>query len=380
MKNNLTVFESTKFGKIRTLMIDGEPYFVGKDVASALGYTKTNTLSIHVDECDTLNWSVMDNLGKIQNAIVINETGLHSLILSSKSPTAKQFKEWITSDVLPYIKEEKQTLNHLMVFEGKKVEVFEWNGQVLFNPYHVGECLGIRESAIKMAISKMNERQVIKLTNSKVNTIDFRKLHNTGENFLTESGVYKLIFKSRKPEAERFQDWVTDEVLPSIHKHGIYATNNIIDNILANPDFGIQLLSQLKEERAEKEKLKSENLQQKQIIGELKPKADYTDTILKSKKLVTITQIAKDYGMSGSKMNQLLHKLKVQYKQNGQWLLYSDYHAKGYTHSETIHFKHSNGKVDTKMITKWTQKGRLFLYNLLKQSGVLPMIEQNVAA
>ena len=125
MKNTLTVFESTKFGKIRTLMIDGEPYFVGKDVASALGYTKTNTLSIHVDECDTLNWSVMDNLGKIQNAIVINETGLHSLILSSKSPTAKQFKEWITSDVLPYIKEEKQTLNHLMVFEGKKVEVFD---------------------------------------------------------------------------------------------------------------------------------------------------------------------------------------------------------------------------------------------------------------
>ena len=195
--------------------------------------------------------------------------------------------------------------------------------------------------------------------------------------FLTEDGVYEVLMQSRKPIAKQFKKEVKS-VLKSIRKYGIYATDNVIDNILTNPDFGIQLLSQLKEERAEKEKLKSENLQQKQIIGELKPKADYTDMILQSKELVTITQIAKDYGMSGSKMNQLLHKLKVQYKQNGQWLLYSDYHAKGYTHSETIHFKHSNGRADTKMITKWTQKGRLFLYNLLKQEEILPLIEQEI--
>lgn len=121
-------------------------------------------------------------------------------------------------------------MNNLMNFEGNNVEVININGKLYFNPYHVGKCLELGESAIKMAISKMNKNQVIKLTNSKVINIDFRKLHNTGENFLTESGVYKLAFKSRKPSAERFADWVADEVLPSINHTGTYTiedTNQI---------------------------------------------------------------------------------------------------------------------------------------------------------
>ncbi|MEN8076597.1 BRO family protein [Clostridioides difficile] len=111
-------------------------------------------------------------------------------------------------------------MNNIMNFENKKVEVFEWNGQVLFNPYHVAECLDITD--VKSSIRNFNEKQVIKLTNSKMHNMHFRKLHNTGENFLTESGVYKLIFKSKKKEAEKFQDWVTDEVLPQIRKTGSY--------------------------------------------------------------------------------------------------------------------------------------------------------------
>lgn len=206
-------------------------------------------------------------------------------------------------------------------------------------------------------------------------------VHTPGGNqeawFLTEDGVYEVLMQSRKPIAKQFKKEVK-VVLKSIRKHGIYATDNMINNILANPDFGIQLLLQLKQERTEKEQLKAENLQQKQIIGELKPKADYTDTILKSKKLVTITQIAKDYGMTGTEMNKLLHTLNVQYKQGEQWLLYKKYHNKGYVHSETFIFKHSNGTEDIQMITKWTQKGRLFLYNLLKQEEILPLIEQEI--
>ncbi|MDU5104185.1 MAG: ORF6C domain-containing protein [Clostridium butyricum] len=112
--------------------------------------------------------------------------------------------------------------NNLMIFENKQVEVFEWNGQVLFNPYHCGECLDLSPEGVRKAITRMNDKQVVKLTNSKVTDSNFRKLHNTGENFLTESGVYKLIFKSKKAEAERFQDWVTDEVLPQIRKTGSY--------------------------------------------------------------------------------------------------------------------------------------------------------------
>ena len=123
-------------------------------------------------------------------------------------------------------------------------------------------------------------------------------------------------------------------------------------------------------------RLTTENKIKTQMIGELKPKADYTDKILKSKSLVTITAIAKDYGMSGSAFNKLLHDLKVQYKQGKQWLLYAQYQAKGYTHSETIDFERRDGTYDVNMITKWTQKGRLFLYDLLKENNILPIIEK----
>jgi len=93
-------------------------------------------------------------------------------------------------------------MQNLMIFEGHDVEVFELNGQVLFNPYHVAEILDIKN--VRDNIARMNAKQVVKLTNSKVGKTDFRKLHNTGENFLTESGVYKLVFKSHKPNAEAF--------------------------------------------------------------------------------------------------------------------------------------------------------------------------------
>lgn len=121
-------------------------------------------------------------------------------------------------------------MNKLMVFDGHEVEVLEINGLVLFNPYDVGNCLDLTESSIRNYTSKMNENQVIKLTNSDVRDKDIRKLNNAGENFLTESGVYKLVFKSRKPEAEKFTDWIADEVLPSIRKTGTYKTNQDTKN------------------------------------------------------------------------------------------------------------------------------------------------------
>ena len=126
--------------------------------------------------------------------------------------------------------------SQMMIFEGNKVEVFELNGIVYFNPYHVGKCLGLKESAIRMATRKMNENQVVKLTNLDVKDIDIRKLNNAGENFLTESGMYKLVFKSNKPKAEKFTDWVTDEVLPAIRKEGKYEIDlkkvNINNNLI----------------------------------------------------------------------------------------------------------------------------------------------------
>lgn len=114
--------------------------------------------------------------------------------------------------------------NLLVTFENKDIEVLVLDEDILFNPYDVAECLDMTDSAVRMAISKMNEKQVKTVRNSDVKDIDFRKLNNRGENFLTESGLYKLIFKSHKEEAEKFQDWVTDEVLPEIRRTGCYMT------------------------------------------------------------------------------------------------------------------------------------------------------------
>lgn len=136
-----------------------------------------------------------------------------------------------------------------------------------------------------------------------------------------------------------------------------------------------EALLQLVEQVEENEKLHLENTMQKQQIGELKQKANYVDTILKSKSLVTIGQIAKDYGMSAQEMNKLLQRFKIQYKQSGQWLLYSNHHAKGYTHSETTEITHKDGSISVRMHTKWTQKGRLFLYEFLKRRDIIPVIE-----
>lgn len=125
------------------------------------------------------------------------------------------------------------------------------------------------------------------------------------------------------------------------------------------------------------EKLELENKMKDQQLNELKPKADYYDQILQSKSLVLISQIAKDYGMGAPTMNKKLHELGVQYKQGGQWLLYSKHQNKGYTHSRTINITRSDGRSDVRMQTEWTQKGRIFLYELLKKNGILPITEQN---
>lgn len=193
--------------------------------------------------------------------------------------------------------------------------------------------------------------------------------------YINEANLYKTIFQSRKESAQRFTDWVTDEVLPSIRKHGAYITEQVIEKALTSPDFLIRLATQLKEEQEKRKLAESEVKMKNQIISELKPKADYYDEILKNPGLVTITQIAKDYGMSGKKMNDILHSLGIQYKKSGQWLLYDRYSKNGYTHSETVDITRSDGRPDVKMNTKWTQKGRIFLYSTLKEKDILPVIE-----
>ena len=265
--NELKIFNSPEFGQVRTVMIGGEPWFVGKDVATILGYERTaDAIRAHVDDDDKGVGEIQTPGGK-QKIIIINESGLYSLVLSSKLPTAKKFKHWITS-----------------------------------------------------------------------------------------------------------------EVLPAIRKHGAYMTPGKIEEVLLNPDTLIKLAQRLKEETAARKNAELEAAGYKQMFNELKPKADYTDRILASKGTVPITAIAKDYGMSAAAFNRLLHGYGVIYRIGKQWFLYAKYQAKGYTHSKTFDFKHSDGRPDCKMQTEWTQKGRLFLYQLLKKHGVLPMIERDEEA
>ncbi|HDG7269565.1 TPA: phage antirepressor [Staphylococcus aureus] len=242
---------------VRTLTVDEEPYFVGKDVAEILGYSKArNAIAKHVDFEDKKDAPIRGTLGGTQKMTIINESGLYSLIFSSKLESAKRFKRWVTS-----------------------------------------------------------------------------------------------------------------EVLPAIRKHGIYATDNVIENTLNNPDYIINILTEYKKER-------EHNLLLQQQVGELKPKADYVDEILKSTGTLATTQIAADYGISAQKLNKLLHEARLQRKVNKQWVLYSEHMGKSYTESDTIPIVRSDGREDTVLQTRWTQKGRLKIHEIMTEFGY----EANVTA
>lgn len=238
--------------EVRTVVIDNEPYFVGKDIAGVLGYKRAaKAIQDHVDIEDKDEVPIQDSIGRLQQTPIINESGLYALIFGSKLESAKRFKRWVTS-----------------------------------------------------------------------------------------------------------------EVLPAIRKHGAYATARTIDDWLNNPDMMIKALEQLKTEREQR-------LIAEQQVNELKPKATYYDLVLQNKSLLSVSKIAKDYGKSAIWLNNKLHELGIQFKQGDTWLLYQKHADKGYTQSTT----HVIDDEKSRMLTKWTQKGRLFIYELLKDENILPLIE-----
>lgn len=257
----LQVFNNAEFGSVRTTTVNGEVMFVAKDIATILGYSNPrDAINKHVDDEDK-GVAKCDTLGGVQDLTIINESGLYSLILSSKMPNARKFKRWVTA-----------------------------------------------------------------------------------------------------------------EVLPAIRRHGMYATEELI----ANPDLAIAAFQALKAEREKRIALEEAVAVQAQQIAELKPKATYYDVVLKCKDAVNISVIAKDYGWSAQRMNEYLHQKGVQYKQADIWLLYQKHAGCGYTKTNTHVYEDTCGREHTKVHTKWTQKGRLFIYGLLKSDGVYPQIEMEV--
>lgn len=268
MNEIMAIWTNEEFGDVRSVEIDGDPWFVGKDVAAALGYSNTkDALGRHVDPEDKRGSRFTTPSGE-QEMTIINESGLYSLVMSSKLPGAKKFKRWITS-----------------------------------------------------------------------------------------------------------------EVIPSIRKHGAYMTPKTLQEMLDDPGAMIEVLQRLREEQERRKELETVVSVKDQQIAEMTPKAGYYDLILMNKDVMPISKIAKDYGMSAQRMNILLHEMGVQYKQGDIWLLYQQYAGEGYTHTKTDLYVDGEGEQHTKVRTCWTQKGRLFIYDLLKNKyGILPLIEREVEA
>lgn len=189
---------------------------------------------------------------------------------------------------------------------------------------------------------------------------------------INESGLYSLILGSKLPKAKKFKRWVTSEVLPAIRRHGMYAT----DELLANPDFAIATFKALKAEREKAAKLQAAVAVQEQQLAELQPKATYYDKVLNCPDLVPVNTIAKDYGWSAIKLNGYLHEHGIQYKQGDIWHLYQKYAERGYAATRTHMYEGSDDGQHSREHTYWTQQGRIFIYDLLKADGILPVMER----
>lgn len=257
-------------------------------------------------------------------------------------------------------------MNSLVEMSG--VRGYAEDGKVFLNLEDVARGLGFTELA-----QSGNETVRWRTVKGYLDGFGFIATSCDAKTFIPENIFYRLAMKAKNETAEKFQILVADEILPSIRKHGAYMTPETLQSMISSPEFGIKLLTALKEEREKNQQLQLENSQKEQIINELQPKATYYDLVLQSPSVVPISVIAKDFGMSGTKLNKTLHELKVQYKMDDTWLLYQKYAKNGYTQSKT--YVLDNGK--TEMNTYWTNKGRLFIYELLKSKlGVLPLIER----
>lgn len=265
--NELKTFNNPEFGQVRTLVIDGTPWFVGKDVAEILGYEKpTDAVRKRVDDEDR-GISKMETPSGTQNMTIINESGLYSLILSSKLPKAREFKHWVTGTVLPSIRQ---------------------NGGYI-----------------------------------------------AGQENMTDV-----------------------EVLAN----AVLVAQRVVTSLKDRCQF-----------------LGGQVVEQQKVIEELQPKASYYDLVLQCKDLIPTTVIAKDYGMSAQKFNEMLYRFGVQFCQSGVWVLYSKYQGCGYMKTKTHNYVDRNQVLHSREHSYWTQRGRLFLYEFLKQREILPLMEAKKA-
>ena len=236
-------------------------------------------------------------------------------------------------------------MTDLQIFNNDRfgqVRIVPVEGELMFVAKDVCDCLEITKHRDAISRLDSDERGSVKL-DTPGGKQDVAAIN--------EYGLYNLVLSSRKPEAKEFKRWITHDVIPSIRKTGSYS--------LAVPKSLPEALRAYANEVESHNATKAIVAQQEQQIAEFKPVKDYVDKILSSKSCLTITQIAADYGMSAQELNKILHEAGLQRKVGDQWILYKQHMSKGFTKSETFTFCRSDGRLDSKITTKWTQKGRL---------------------
>lgn len=186
------------------------------------------------------------------------------------------------------------------------------------------------------------------------------------DDFIPENIFYRLAMKAKNETAETFQALVADEIIPSIRRTGSYS--------MIPKDFASALRAYA-DEVEKNEKLMIENEIQRQTIEDYQPKVTYYDTILQSKEAITVSQIAADYGMSAKALNKILYEEGIQHRVGGQWILYRKHMGKGYTKSITHRFEHYDGTPGSKVLTKWTQKGRVEIHRILESRGIKAIMD-----
>ena len=270
-------------------------------------------------------------------------------------------------------------MNEVKIFEneefGKVRTLIEWEDKVLFCGTDVAQALGYSNTtdALKRHCRCIVKREVPHPQSPE---------KNLETNFIPESDVYRLIFGSKLEDAEKFQNWIFDDVIPTIRKTGGYVNNDelFIETYFSQVEESTKAmlratLATVREVNEKNRQLEQTVGVQSQQIAELQPKATYYDVVLQCEDLISITAIAKDYGKSARWMNNYLHEKGVQYRQGDIWLLYQTYAERGYTSTKTFKYE-DGGENHVKVHTYWTQKGRLFIYELMKSDGHLPIIEQ----
>lgn len=368
MSNQVEVFKNEQFGEVRTVVCNNEPWFVGKDVASILGYANPNeALADHVMDDDKLNSKMLSScqidLGQ-RGGWLINESGLYSLILGSKLPTAKNFKHWITSEVFPtaHSQKEMRMMNDessIMTIQG--VDCYERDGIAYLKLEAVAKGLGFTQTQNKPG----GQYTSIRWDRIEQYLSEIGFPHKWGkDDFIPENIFYRLAMKAKNEVAEKFQAKVADEIIPTIRKTGGYVANDklFIDTYLpgANQQTVMlfeAILGQVRNLNAEKARLMADN-------EEMKPKAQFADKICKSHDNILLRAMAKllcdeGFNIGEKRIFSLLRDKRVLMKNNEPYQTYVD---RGYFVVDEYSYETPYG---TRLghTTKITPAGQVWLVN-----------------